>query len=500
MNGSKVNSIVAGPRLARTASGLNFDIYSDRWLLKDTGNRDIINMGAIVHLVGPQLQNSIRTVFAAIAGGRPGNTAANWFYIFRNLVECAAIETGSPVVQIEAEHVSIWAHKSGGTGITALSHILSVISTWEKLRAPGVTEEAIDLVKRLRRPKDPAILGAVFSWDPVQGPYRPADDEAIREALDRAFNDGTMSLVNYAMFRSFRATGARPESISQLKVGDLRAEGDQSFLRIPMIKQHGKAWREAFMPWKPVTQGFSNILTMHIEANIRPNILKGVDIDQVPIFPEQSFEIDSDQNNHIRTITLGKTYINLFKKLNIISPLSGEVIHGTPKRDRHTYLTMLAMRGCSPEEIAANAGQSKVSSCEPYVHAAIGHFQRMEQFVGSSFVPLADRFAGTIVSEAVDKHANDALLDDTATAVGSCGIGGCSAIEAGVAPVACYTCRKFRAWSDAPHLQLLEKLIEAQELQRDNGHDAVAETTTATMIAITDLLERIRVEREKENG
>jgi hypothetical protein len=161
---------------------------------------------------------------------------------------------------------------------------------------------------------------------------------------------------------------------------------------------------------------------------------------------------------------------------------------------------MLAMRGCSAEEIAANAGQTKVSSCEVYVHAGIDHFQRMEKLVGSAFIPLADRFASTVVSESLDKQSNTALLDDTATAVGSCGIGGCSAIEAGVAPMACYTCRKFRLWSDAPHLQLLEQLIDAQERHRNEGHDILAETTTATMIAITDLLERIRIDREKENG
>ncbi len=500
MNGSRKTSLTAAPRLVRAASGVDFDIYSNRWLLKNTGNRDIINIGAIVPLVGPQLQDSIRTVFAAIAGGRPGNTAASWFYTFRSLVEVVAKEIGGPIVEIDAEHIAIWAHKTGGTNLTALSHIRSAILTWEKLRSPGVTEEAFDIVKRLRRPKDPAILGAVISWDPVQGPYRPAEDEAIRDAIDRAFNDDRVSLAEYAMFRTFRATGARPESVSRLKVEDFRAEGSQGFIRIPMVKQQGDAWRESFMPWKPITQGFANLLSMHIEANIRPNIVKGIDIAQAPIFPAQRFQIGSDQNNHIRTLSLGKTYIKIFKKLNIISPLSGEAIHGTPKRDRHTFLTMLAMHGCTAKEIAANAGQTKESSCEPYVHAGIGHFQRMEKYVGSAFIPLADRFAGTVVTEASDKHAKNALLDDAASGVGSCGIGGCSAIEAGVAPVACYTCRKFRAWYDAPHLQLLEQLIEAQERQREEGHNTVAETTTATMIAITDLLERIRIDRENANG
>jgi hypothetical protein len=317
MSRSKVKPLVAGPHLTRAASGVIFDVNSDLWRLREGSNRDLINIGAITPLVSPQLENSICVVFAAVAGGRPGNTAASWFYVFRSLVEFVAKETERQIVEFDAEHIAVWVHKASGTNLTALSHIRSIILTWEKLRSPGLTEDAIDLVKRLRRSKDPTILGVVISWDPVHGPYRPAEDEAIRDALDRAFNDGTISLATYTMFRTFRATGARPESLSQLKVGDLRTEGDHAFLRIPMAKQQGDAWRDSFMPWKPITQGFGNLLAMHIEESIRPRIDKNMDISQAPIFPSAHPLLNETPSCHVAPRYLSdhyrKEFFNLYR-------------------------------------------------------------------------------------------------------------------------------------------------------------------------------------------
>ena len=43
-------------------------------------------------------------------------------------------------------------------------------------------------------------------------------------------------------------------------------------------------------------------------------------------------------------------------------------------------------------------------------------------------------------------------------------------------------------------------VIDPEVTRLVEAYDIVAETTTATMIAITDLLERIRIDREKANG
>jgi hypothetical protein len=153
------------------------------------------------------------------------------------------------------------------------------------------------------------------------------------------------------------------------------------------------------------------------------------------------------------------------------------------------------MNGCTAEEIAANAGHSEPTSCERYVNATIDHFQRMESHVGSAFIPIADRFLGTVVSSERDNNAardpDAVLMTEDLEAVGSCSDGDCQAIAANAAPVACYTCRKFRAWADAPHTALLEALEERRRSLLDAGHDEVAETLTPTIAALHDLLEAL---------
>ncbi|PTR06940.1 hypothetical protein C8J28_1451 [Cereibacter azotoformans] len=209
--------------------------------------------------------------------------------------------------------------------------------------------------------------------------------------------------------------------------------------------------------------------------------------------------LDQHQDRH----AIQKPFEKIFARLAVVSPLTGRVMVVNAQRERHTVLTGLAMNGCNALEIAANAGHSSPESCQAYVDAGIDHFQRMERLVGEAFIPIADRFLGKVVREAKDRKAQqdpDAVLRDTnLTGVGSCEIGGCRAVEAGVAPVACYTCRKFRAWAEGPHEALLVNLLARQSEFIEAGHSEVAETRTATIVAITDLLEAIR-QREAADG
>jgi hypothetical protein len=207
---------------------------------------------------------------------------------------------------------------------------------------------------------------------------------------------------------------------------------------------------------------------------------------------------------HVNRHDLYHAFVRTFDDLGVVSPLTGKRMVVNPRRERHTVLTGLAMNGCTAEEIAANAGHENPTSCQPYVDASIDHFQRMESLVGEAFIPVADRFLGKVVRGEADREAArspDAVLRDrTLEPVGSCEVGGCGAVDAGVAPVACYTCRKFRAWADAPHADLLDRLLTEQAELVEGGHPEVAETRTATIVAIGDLLEAIRLRKESADG
>lgn len=483
--------------LRRSAHGLTFDPLDDVWLLRDDSRRVIVNWSYMADIVASPCEMEMRKSFARVVSVNTATTCLAYFNALKDVLLYAKAREEAHIDSLSADAFAAWLGTQPGPA--KVGQIKALFKMWRNLRGKGIDVEALDLGERVSVPK-PDNYANVLTWDGKFGPYRPVEDEAIRIALDDAFNEGKISIKKYALFRVLRGTGMRIGSVVDLKLEDLRQEVGRWFLRIPKEKQRGiTGWRVQFMPWKPISQGLAHVLQMHIDANVRPRILHG-DIGLAPLFPAYRAKDLTLPSAHSNERGLRKTYVDTLQGLRVTSPITGRIITGHPHRDRHTFLTMLAMDGCTADEIAANAGHSSSGSSEAYVHAAIDHFQRMEKFVGTAFIPIADRFLGSVTSSAKDSHANDPIIDAHASGVGSCQIGGCNAIEAGVAPLACYTCRKFRAWADAPHADLLEMLMEDVERLRVEGHVTVADTRLPTIIAIGDLLERIRQEGEQEDG
>jgi integrase len=483
----------------KTAHHADINIYDDVWVLRNEGQRVSLNFGLLTELVSPEFEFEIRHLFAKLVAVYVASTSVAYFNAFLALLRSSQNTPKRGLSIIDGELVALWMNSSPSAA--RVSQLKGLFKAWRRFHGSFVEEEAFDLINRLNIPTNSGVYSTVLTWDENNGPYRPSEDEAIRVALDDAFNEGKLNLDEYSLFRVLRGTGARISAIADLKVGDLRQEEGRSYIRIPMKKQRGIAgWREAFLPWKPVTQGLSNILAMQIETNVTPRLAPEEDRNQAPIFPSKRAKVLSSPQGHRSISTLIRTYRRVMERLEVVSPITGHIIHGYPRRDRHTFLTMLALRGCSAEEIAANAGHINATSCQAYVDASIDHFQRMEKLVGAAFIPVADRFIGTVSESHNDPNSEDAIWSEQAEGLGSCKAGGCNAIESGVAPLSCYTCRKFHAWADAPHADLLEYLLEEVDRLKVSGHEVVAETKTSTIVAIGDLLERIRQNQEKIDG
>lgn len=254
--------------LRKTAHGIEFDINDGTWRLRLHGNREVVRISSVKPFVNVQLYQSIQSVFAVIVETRTAGSAVVMFDRFRGFLRQNSSDGKYPLNFIDTEDIAAWV-SNGQTG-TSLSHMRSILGVWGKLRVPGLTEEALELMGRVLNPPEPTQLPGVKSWDPSEGPYRPVDDEAIKIALDAAFNARRISVFHYALMRMFRAIGARPDQVASMKVEDVRQEGDRWYLRIPQAKQRGSDWRVSFMPWKPISQGFANVLALYIQTEIRP--------------------------------------------------------------------------------------------------------------------------------------------------------------------------------------------------------------------------------------
>lgn len=483
------------PSVAQSAYGQEFCPAQDCWTIHDFGTGQRLHFHQFDETVAPQLKEEIKQVFLVLAQTRNANTCRIALDRVRGTTKAWLKYAKSPLTQVTPELLVVALQAGLGMDLWRM-----VLRVWVLQDSGEKVAEALDFAENslaARKPRSTKTVGeSVLVWDSKNGAYRPEEDEAIRVALDDGFSEGNIARNDYTMIRLFRGLGMRPVQLAAMKVCDFRKNGERFEIRIPLAKQRGLAERQAFMPWKQITQGLGLLLSLHINESVVPRLAEGVALEDAPLFVKVKGVVSGPGlEHHVRPDSIRKTYVRIFQELSIVSPITGEVIEGTPRRDRHTYLTMLAMDGCTKEQIAANAGHSNPNSCEVYVEASTDHFQRMESIVGAAFVPVADRFMGRVIAREQDeqakKDADSVLLDRRMTSVGSCEVGGCHAIEAGVAPVACYTCRKFRAWEEAPHAVLLDELEQERETLVKQGHHAVAQTKTPSIIAISDLMQAI---------
>ena len=253
-----------------SAHGVDFHLYDDVWNLRNEGGRISINWTEIKPLIHSELEAQLREGFGKIVAVHTANTSLAFFKAMKSLLRTTIANTDAKhsIMVIDAPMLAQWI--GGNPSSAYISQIKALFLSWRSLRGNGVDDEVFALSERMAIPSKGGGYATVLTWNEEEGPYRPTEDEAIRVALDDGFNEGIVSLDEYAFFRVLRGTGARTGSLADLKVDDLRKDGDRWFLRIPAIKQRGVVgWRVVFLPWKPISQGLASVLTMHIEANIR---------------------------------------------------------------------------------------------------------------------------------------------------------------------------------------------------------------------------------------
>lgn len=488
------------PPLAHSAYGKEFHPASDSWSVHDFGNGKRLLFGQLNETATPELKNAIKRVFLVLAQTRNADTCRTALNIVRQTAKAWLAYSKQPMSEISPKVLVVAIQAGYGLELWRM-----VLRIWV-LQDPSKTIiEAMDFATNsfaAKAGRNSKKTGkAVLVWDEESGAYRPEEDKAIDVALNIALAEGTISDTDYTMIRMFRGLGMRPVQLAAMKACDFREKNGTFEVQIPLAKQRGIGERTAFMPWKIVMQGLGLRIKLQIEKAVIPQLAEGSKLEDAPLFPKRKGKIaGAGLDQHIRPDFIHKIYVRTFRRLKVISPVTGKIIQGNPRRDRHTFMTMLAMDGCTIEQIAASAGHSEPRSCEVYIEASTDHFQRMESVVGAAFVPVADRFMGRVVARENDEQARGdqgaVLYDRELNSVGSCAVGGCNAIEAGVAPIACYTCRKFRAWEDAPHAVLLDALEQEREALITQGHHAVADTKSSTIIAIADLMQAIH-ERKK---
>nr|WP_321979784.1 site-specific integrase [uncultured Cohaesibacter sp.] len=484
---------------ALSASGIEFDPNKDFWKLDGTAT---INFKKLIGTCSPRFFQKTKSIAKILVETGNSHSAKSALRQFLNLSLATSQAHSSNIDVIDCESLVAWVTAGNNRNYIAQLHIFTnVAKTFE---AKLLTEEAYHYLENMKPSPINNQLEAVQLWDPTKGALRPAEDQLLATLINSAFAAGKMSLRAFFVIRMLRGFAMRPSQLAAMKVSDVRDGDSGMHIRIPMAKQRNTQLRGEFMPWKPVSAGFADIIRTYLAEEVYPVATIG-SRENAPLFwtakmrKVQPTGFDGSIIGHANADNITDIYQLAIHNLNAISPLTGEKMKLNPRRERHTYATHLAMNGAPAEEIAVNLGQTHAGSCQPYIDATIGHFQSIENVVGAHYVAVGDRFIGNVVSE--NKDSNEFIIvNDKLSNVGSCGSNGCSAVDCGVAPLACYTCRNFNAWEEGPHQEILDTLLEEQINRRKDNHAELAETTTNTIIAINDLIERIKQIREKRNA
>jgi len=364
---------------------------------------------------------------------------------------------------------------------------------------------------------------AVLSLDPETGPFSDIEFHAIRDGLDYCYGKGELNEEDYSMAQLFAATGRRPVQIAHLKIADLRVDTvllkvPTYILNIPKAKIRGGKFRSKFKD-VALIESIGQVLTIHIEQVVK-NVekllgreLSNQEKNEVPLFPDgiHSLKVVAKKDFlnilktelfHLKSRDLVCKLVQIIKSLNIVSERTGRPLKVNGYRFRYTQGTRSAREGAGVLTIANLLDQSDTQNTSVYVANIPEHAAEISRIMNGSLIQYADAFKGKVVNPSKKQEPESkGIVIRTYENTNSLGQCGTSARCHDHAPIACYTCPKFKAWSDAPHEKVLEELQkERSRIAKETNDLEIAEINDRSIFAVVQVIRKCHLMKGSSNG
>jgi len=377
------------------------------------------------------------------------------------------------------------------------------------MRIPGVSGDAVKYLDTIRIKGNRKGV-AVLTMDPDQGRFTDIELQAIRSALADAYETGRIKSDAYILAILFIALGPRPIQYAAMKVCDVQAMDDGAgtttyVVAVPRAKRREARARTSFKKRTLIPKIGKVVFEYAQEVRSRfVGILN--DPDQAPLFPSvrSDSEAPAGFEFHRTSQSLREWFEYTMDRLQILSERTGKPININASRFRRTLACRAADEGHVELVIAELLDHTDTQNAGVYVEATPGMMERIDRAVAMKLAPLAQAFAGTIITDesqatrATDptSRIRDPRFDSTKP-VGNCGqFGFCGLL----APVACYTCRSFEPWADGPHERVLEFLIAERDRLLVQADKRVASINDRTILAVADVVRRCAEMRGEPMG
>jgi integrase len=483
------------PEVVKLRSGALIDPKSDRWMFIDGVRAISLDFNQLPQQVNP-LKDTFKRVLINVFEENSPAYATIHFYAFRHLAEVIAESSSEVVTEIQAIHIVNFISKYKDN-LGAESRLSAILTRWTNLGLAGFSEEAVSLLKSRRKPGN--VKGeAVRTLDPVNGPLNDYELQEFTAALNEAYAQGTIEEGLFYLTWLVALTGQRVSQYCSLKVMDVmlgQAEnGELKYeIQIPTAKQRDEVLRESFLT-RPLPTKFGESLLRYAERVQAeyPELDKNA-----PLFPTRDrrterLQLNSNFKYHWESVSLSRHFTHEMGKISPISPRTHEPMHLAIGRFRDTIGTRAAQEGYGELVIAEILGHVDTQNVGAYVAVIPEIAQRLDKILAKDLAPIANAFLGKVLlhegdaTRAGDPTSHIIDYKNSKKSVGSCGTTYDCKFNA---PIACYTCRNFEAWIDAPHEALLDNLLSERERLLKTSGQRVASINDRTIVAIQAVID-----------
>lgn len=408
-----------------------------------------------------------------------------------------AVEHSGDVITITTSHVLGYVSTLPVGLEYKASRLRTFLRKWIRLGQPGIAAESVEMLEQMRFATQPSGE-AVLTHDPRTGAFSDTEFEGIVSGLNRSFGRGDLSQEEFVLGWLLVATGARPSELAALKLRDFHhleaADGTRVYwLDLPQAKK-GTLIRERFAKQELAAQ-IGELVEAYIAVAARKDGGSAEEIADLPFFPGLGGGAGLD--GHATRALLTKRLQNALASIGVMSERTEEELEVDARRFRYTLATRAAAEGASVYQIAELLGHGTILTAKTYVEARPKTLERIDRALALQLAPIAQAFAGVLVEREKDPRLADPtrfIIDPEVTddVIGSCGKFGFCGLAA---PIACYTCNRFTPWLDAPHEEVLDKLLQDRERQlASHGDRKIAASRDRTILAVAEVV-RLCAER-----
>lgn len=417
----------------------------------------------------------------------------------------------------EVELISCYERMIAAKRLDHTLYQVARVKSWylwgcQYLSEVGFSAEYGSVLEALKIPGGPKGE-AVKNEDVDAGPlHRTFELQPLYNALHASSCVDITDYQQRAALALFIAHGRNPANLTWLRESDLInvAPGlDEPcwVIRYPRIKKRLVNPRDDFVEVQLPTE-FAPYIQDLIEVNrtLEPDNWMGIDPERFdrPLFFKvkvNSAALAAGQREAFFNYESGyfATLLqNFVFRHRIVTPLTGALLHLSPRRLRYTLATNLVKDGATRRQLAQILDHTDLQHVQVYFDLAgdivelldkalVGPYAQILRFFKGDFI---ERGRNAVNEEDVGKHIPFVYVEGSPDIdLGVCGKHSLCALHP---PYSCYKCPKFQAYLDADHESVLVHLMNEREEKFQSTDQRIAGQLDEIIFAVAQVVEKCK--------